>query len=548
MIRKTLFHKNITIVFILFQFFYVFLFRFPSEANAIVVNFTSADITLSNSRLSYRGMLGTTSSANDTKFTLSGSPVDPATDSNTNNLFINDIVCFNNPSSNGCASQTTYTVNSVPTNNSFGVSPQVMDALTEGTNVVATQSARWTVRFTPRTQVPSGGFLRLTIPHTSLRNADGMPDAVGFDAGKLPSNLLSGTCASNACLSFSGFSASAATLATTAGVGHVILITLSSGLTQGTPYSFTLGHSSTTSLQMINPSQVISSNVYLLSEDDSRNALDLIIIKLLNVDGVQVSASVGEGGIPGEGSGRKFSLYGYTSPSAQVNLEGIGIKTQTTTSDKTGFFAFENNLSPLLPQEACLTTIDQLGRLSNPTCLPPFPINYDVNIGPVLLPPTLSLNKPEYYTGEEIVISGQTIPNTDVILSLFVDPSKKSLISSLMAKLNPVKSVYAFGFPDLKTKSDNVGNYSLKIPSAKSDLFRLYARSLFEKQSTPQSTRLSLEILSIWRIFIVYFFILIILIAITVLPIYLLRRYLSPHKLASQRALMIQEKHPIMEI
>jgi hypothetical protein len=275
--------------------------------------------------------------------------------------------------------------------------------------------------------------------------------------------------------------------------------------------------------------------------------MDKIIIRLQNLDGVQVSASVGEGGIPGEGNRRKFFLYGYTSPSAQVYLEGVGIESQTTTANKTGYFSFENSFSPLLPREACLTAKDQLGRLSSPTCLPPFPISYDVNIGPVLLPPTLSLNKPEYYTGEEIIISGQTIPNTDVILSLFVDPSKKSLISSLMAKLNPVKSVYAFGFPDLKTKTDNKGNYSLKIPSAKSDLFRLYARSLYEKQSTPQSTRLTLEILSIWRIFIVHFFILIILISIAVPPIYLLRRYLSPHKLASHRALMIQEKHPIME-
>ena len=265
----------------------------------------------------------------------------------------------------------------------------------------------------------------------------------------------------------------------------------------------------------------------------------------------------GSGGGPGAGgTQQKFLLYGYTSPSAQVYLEGIGIIGQTT-ADKNGYFSFENSPSPLLPREACLTAKDQLGRLSSPSCLPAFPISYSVNIGPVLLPPTLSLNKSEYYTGEEIVISGQTIPNTDVILSLFVDPSKKSLIDYLAVKLNPVKSVYAFGFPDLKTKTDDKGNYSLKIPSAKSDLFRLFTRSLYEKQSTPQSNRLSLKILPIWWMLIVNFFIwlwhflqphlleIIIFVQIAVLLIYFTRQYLLPHRLALERAPMVQEKHPL---
>ncbi len=576
MIKKVFLNKSVLIVFGVILLFYIFLLKLPSFVNAVVVNFTSADVTLTNPRLSYRGMIGTTSLTNDTRFTLSANPVSPATDSNTNNLFVNDVVCFTDPNSNSCINQAAYIVNSVPTSDSFTLSSQVVGALTEGTNVIASQSAKWTVRFTPRTQVPSGGFLRLTIPNTANADSDGMPDALGFDSGDLPSNLLNGACGSNACLSFNGFTASAATLTTTSGVGHVILITLSSGLTQGAPYSFTLGSSSIDSLRMINPSPTSSSHttgvadtypVALLSEDASHNPLDKIIIKLLNADGVRVSATVGgagvpieEGGIPGVGGRYKFFLYGYSSPSAQVYLEGIGIKDQTATADKTGYFSFASSLSLLSPREVCLTAKDQLGRLSSPTCLPPFPINYDISIGPVLLPPTLSLNKPEYYTGEEIVISGQTIPNTDVVISLFVDPSKQSLVNYLATKLNPVKSVNAFTFPDLQTKADNKGNYSLKIPSAKSDLFRLFTRSIYEKQLTPQSTRLSLKILPIWWMFIVNLFIwlwlltkpyllwLIILILITAPLIYLLRRYLAPHRIASAKALTKLEKHPIIEV
>lgn len=292
--------------------------------------------------------------------------------------------------------------------------------------------------------------------------------------------------------------------------------------------------------------------IYLQSFQQDKNNIEGVTVINRSVN---VSASIGGG--PGGGVAQhKFFLYGYSSPSAQVYLEGIGIIGQTT-ADKTGYFSFGNSPSPLLPREACLIAKDQLGRLSSPTCLPAFPLSYDINIGPVLLPPTLSLNKPEYYTGEEIVISGQTIPNTDVILSLFVDPSKKSLVDYLAVKLNPIKSVYAFGFPDLKTKTDNKGNYSLEIPSAKSDLFRLFTRSVYDKQSTPQSNKLSLKILPIWWMFIVNFFIwlwrllqphlleIIIFIQIATLLIYFSRLYLLPHKLALKRALMIQEKHPL---
>ncbi len=549
-----LLYKTLFFVFLIVQLSYVLLVKLPRPTYAIVTNLSSGNVTLSNPRLSYRGMLQTASSANDTKFTVSATPVAPATDSNTSNLFINDVICFNNPSSNGCASQTTYTVNAVPTSTQFVLSAAALDAMTAGTAVIATQSARWTVTFTPRTPVPSGGFLRLIIPNTGVTINDGIPDSGGFDSNKLTTNNI------NAAISPTGFTKSATTLTTNASVSTVVLMTLSSALTAGTSYSFVMGDATDPTLRFINPSPASSSHtagkadtypMALQSEDAGNNVLDKIIMKVAPVDDVQVSVSIGGGGAQ-----HKFFLYGYTSPFAQVYLEGIGIIAQTT-ADKTGYFSLDNNLSPLLPREACLSAKDQLGRRSSPTCLPAFPLSYDVNIGPVLLSPTLSLNKPQYYTGEEVVISGQTIPNTDVILSLFVDSSKKSLIDYLVVKLNPIKSVFAFGFPDLQTKTDNEGNYSLTIPSAKSDLFRLFASALYDKQSTPQSARLSLKILPIWWMFIVNLFILlwfllqphlleiIILVQIVVFMVYLLRQFLSPHILASDKSLMIQEKHPI---
>ena len=44
---------------------------------------------------------------------------------------------------------------------------------------------------------------------------------------------------------------------------------------------------------------------------------------------------------------------------------------------------------PFQKREACLTAKDQLGRMSSPVCLPPFPVNYNVSIGQVIMPPTV---------------------------------------------------------------------------------------------------------------------------------------------------------------
>ncbi len=323
-------NKLVLLLFFFFQLIYLFLIKLPVAAIA-ASSFTSADITLTNSRLSYRAMLGADSASNDTNFAISTSPSGPATDDQTNNLFINDRICFNNPSSNGCSGQTTYTINNVPTNTTFGVSSAVANAMTTGTDVVATQSARWTVRFTARTSVASGGFLRLTIPDTANSNADGMPDPGGFDSSSLPSDLLGGNCSGNACLSLSGFTASAGSLTTTSGTGQVILITLSSALTAGTSYSFILGHASDTTLRLRNPSpsttthtsgSADTNSATLQSEDSSNNILDNAIVKIANVDGVQVSATVQQ-------------TIAYTIAGVASSTSACGITTGVTTTATT---------------------------------------------------------------------------------------------------------------------------------------------------------------------------------------------------------------------
>lgn len=203
-----------------------------------------------------------------------------------------------------------------------------------------------------------------------------------------------------------------------------------------------------------------------------------------NVAGVQVTATIGD---------RHIDLYGYTSPRALIILEGVGIY-NSTYADSNGYFTLSTLYSSLSPREACLNSKDQLGRLSSPVCLPPFPIDNDIKIGPVIMPPTVSLDKKDYYIDDEVVLSGQTIPDTEIDLSVFSGDSHNTLTL--------IKPVEAFTFPKLKISSDEKGNFSASLPSSSPEKFRLFAQANFNKFSSSNSNKLNIEILPVWMIII----------------------------------------------
>lgn len=228
--------------------------------------------------------------------------------------------------------------------------------------------------------------------------------------------------------------------------------------------------------------------LYLKSPSESSGT----VAGISQVANVENSASIGE---------FRFSLFGYTSPKALVTFEGMGIFDQTT-ADKKGYFEFNNRFSPFSSREACLSSKDQFGRLSSPLCLPPFPVNYNVSIGPVIMPPTISLNKKDYFMGDQVVLSGQAVPSTQVNLSVFAN-NKSSLLSKIYDLPSLiVKPVEAFTFPELLANSDSKGNFSINLPSSHPEKFRLFAQTDFEKSISPNSVKLSLTILPIWMIII----------------------------------------------
>lgn len=192
-----------------------------------------------------------------------------------------------------------------------------------------------------------------------------------------------------------------------------------------------------------------------------------------------------------------LSLFGYTSPKAVVTFEGMGVFEETSSNDE-GYFEFDVRFSSSLTREACLSSKDQFGRVSSPACLPTFPTGDNVRVGPVIMPPTVSLDKKDYFIDDEVFLSGQAVPNTEIDLSVFGDVGTKTYFSL-------VKPVEAFTFPKLKVFSDDKGNFSINLPSSTSEKFRLFAQTNYKKFISSNSNKLNFEILPIWMIIIKFF-------------------------------------------
>ncbi|EKE13794.1 MAG: hypothetical protein ACD_12C00813G0003 [uncultured bacterium] len=228
------------------------------------------------------------------------------------------------------------------------------------------------------------------------------------------------------------------------------------------------------------------------------------------VAGIQVIATIGD---------RHLDLYGYTSPQALITLEGVGIY-DNAYADSNGYFILSTLYSSSSPREACLSSKDQLGRLSSPVCLPPFPVDSDIKIGPVIMPPTVSLDKKDYFVDDQVIFSGQTVPNTEIDLSMFGDADNNFV--NVISRLSLIKPVEAFTFPKLKVNSDNKGNFSVNLPSSTPEKFRLFAQTNFNKSISSNSNRLNLEIMPIWMIIVKNFWSRLLEIAIVVEIIFII--------------------------
>lgn len=267
--------------------------------------------------------------------------------------------------------------------------------------------------------------------------------------------------------------------------------------------------------------------------------------RLMQLAGLQTSNIVDINAMIGE---HRFTLFGYTSPYALVTFSGVGIFDQTY-ADKTGYFIFKNSFSPFSPREGCLISQDQFGRLTKEVCLPPFPTNYNTEIGPVILPPTLSLNNSDYWVGDEVILTGQSIPNTSVNIALFYDEQKPITFAKWF---NIINLVEAAGLPKIEVKTDEKGNFSLSLPSSSANKYRLFTQVNYQEKNSSPSRQLTVTILPWWMIIFKIFGLIIsliksrllefiILIEIIALIYYLIKQHFQP------RAIVLREKYAIVK-
>ncbi len=169
-----------------------------------------------------------------------------------------------------------------------------------------------------------------------------------------------------------------------------------------------------------------------------------------------------------------ITLFGYTSPGSRVELSSPRTYAVTYSRDD-GYFSFDHLVLPRHSQDLCLTSQDESNRINNPVCIPePPPINTFTQIGPIILPPSISLDLKNSYS------SGQSIPNSTIQVYFYQQSSPLSLI----------KKVEAFSLPIFETTTDSRGNYTLSIPKTTSANYRVFATTKYDDFTSPKSNTL----------------------------------------------------------
>jgi uncharacterized protein YcfL len=206
-------------------------------------------------------------------------------------------------------------------------------------------------------------------------------------------------------------------------------------------------------------------------------------IDLKQKDSINISASIGQ---------NRVTINGYTSPQSRVELTSPRVYA-VTYSDDNGYFIFDKTILPRHPSDLCLSSIDNHQRHSYPVCIPPPPENNDhTDIGPILLPPTITLENDQVNPNSTILTSGQSIPNSQISLHFYkVDDQG----------LTFPKPVQAYSLPSLSVNSDSQGNFNINLPTAYASDYRLYASTRYSRNYSPKSNTLIYILPSLFWIF-----------------------------------------------
>lgn len=190
----------------------------------------------------------------------------------------------------------------------------------------------------------------------------------------------------------------------------------------------------------------------------------------------------------------RVTIYGFTSPNSKVELSNPKIYSQTYSRDN-GYFEFNRLILPKNPGELCLLAVDDSNRQTNPVCIPPPPpVNYLTDIGPIVLPPTITIDSDKVKVDSTTAASGQSIPLSTVNIYIYQEESKPVLAP---------KPVQAFGLPIFSTTTDKDGNYSLSIPTIYSSSYRLFSTVNFITSPSPKSNTIFYQLPQSFNLFII---------------------------------------------
>lgn len=224
----------------------------------------------------------------------------------------------------------------------------------------------------------------------------------------------------------------------------------------------------------------------------------------------------------------RVTIFGYTSPNSRVELSSPKVFA-VTYSGSDGYFIFDKSILPKNPSDLCLISYDNHQRATSPTCIPaPPPYNTHTDIGPILLPPTISLENNLIDPNSTVISSGQAIPNSTVSVHFYkVNDNGKSF----------PKEAHAYSIPAVTVSTDIFGNFNLNLPTAYSSDYRLYASTKFKDDYSPKSNTLIYFLPSFFSLFLqqypfLYYLIPILVILLNILGTYLFLKsdlhYLGP--------------------
>ncbi len=191
------------------------------------------------------------------------------------------------------------------------------------------------------------------------------------------------------------------------------------------------------------------------------------------------------------------NLYGYTSPYAKVELvkpDLIGLKniqsTIETFADSNGYFYF-SNIPFTSNNDLCLTSFDRNERSTKPSCLNSKNIQiYNQYLGPLIIPPTLSLTSDKSKSMTNIQAKGESVPYSTIYFNIVKKPTLIDKINDLISINNEAKASINFSLNSDSVKVDKEGYYLFNLPSSTRNDFIIKAQNIYRNYISSYSNDL----------------------------------------------------------